>query len=230
MDTPATTTQEIVQTKNYSNYWAIVVLILVNLWPIYGVFFLNWNVGTILVLYWAENIVIGFYNIFKMLLAQGQETQGPILVNNQPVNSSNIFERIFLTGFFSVHYGGFCFGHGMFIFMFIKTGFLGVAKIDWQYLIAPIILLFASHGFSFFSNFIGKNEYKNTSIGQLFTAPYGRIMVTHICIIGSGFIIAFLGSPKPVIILLVLLKIVIDLWFHHMEHQKFAINNSTLVA
>ena len=38
--------------------------------PLWGVLFFNWDAFYIVLLYWAENLVIGFYNILKMVLAQ----------------------------------------------------------------------------------------------------------------------------------------------------------------
>jgi len=46
-------------------------LILSNLIPLIGVLFFGWDVSTILILYWSENVIIGFYNIFKMAMARG---------------------------------------------------------------------------------------------------------------------------------------------------------------
>lgn len=43
------------------------VLILVNLLPIFGVIYANWSVLEIVALYWFENIVIGSLNVLKIL-------------------------------------------------------------------------------------------------------------------------------------------------------------------
>jgi len=44
-----------------------VSLILSNLIPLLSVVFWQWNIGNILFLYWFENIVIGAYNIPRLL-------------------------------------------------------------------------------------------------------------------------------------------------------------------
>ena len=41
-------------------------LIIANLAPIAGAVFLGWNLGDVMVLYWAESAVIGFFNVCKI--------------------------------------------------------------------------------------------------------------------------------------------------------------------
>jgi uncharacterized protein DUF6498 len=48
-----------------------IVLVLANAIPLVGVLFFGWSLITILVLYWLENGIVGFWNIFKINLAQG---------------------------------------------------------------------------------------------------------------------------------------------------------------
>lgn len=48
-----------------------VVLLIANAIPLVGVLFLGWSLWTILVLYWLENGIVGFWNVPKILLAQG---------------------------------------------------------------------------------------------------------------------------------------------------------------
>ena len=48
---------------------SLIVLIAANLVPIYGVVFLGWEVFPLLLLFWLENLIIGMYNVLKMMLA-----------------------------------------------------------------------------------------------------------------------------------------------------------------
>jgi len=48
-----------------------IVLVIANVIPIVGVLFFGWSLITILVLYWIENGIVGFWNIPKIALAQG---------------------------------------------------------------------------------------------------------------------------------------------------------------
>ena len=48
---------------------SVLLLIVANLVPLYGVFFLDWQIFPILLLFWMENVVVGIFNVFKMLVA-----------------------------------------------------------------------------------------------------------------------------------------------------------------
>jgi len=47
------------------------VLLVANAIPVVGVLFFDWSLLTILVLYWLENGIIGFWNVPKILMAKG---------------------------------------------------------------------------------------------------------------------------------------------------------------
>ncbi|MEJ2132790.1 MAG: DUF6498-containing protein, partial [Gammaproteobacteria bacterium] len=72
------------------------LLVVSNLIPLVGVFAWDWDVAAILVLYWSENLILGFFTIVKMLW-------------NSPIGG------LFMSAFFVVHYGGFCGMHGFFV-------------------------------------------------------------------------------------------------------------------
>jgi Family of unknown function (DUF6498) len=48
-----------------------IALLIANAIPIVGVLFFGWSLITILVLYWVENGIVGFWNIPKIALAKG---------------------------------------------------------------------------------------------------------------------------------------------------------------
>ena len=82
---------------------SLLALVLVNLLPLLGVLFFHWDVAALVVLYWSENLVLGFYTLVKMLV-------------KSPVGGlgSGIF--------FLIHYGGFCAVHGLFIIALLVDG------------------------------------------------------------------------------------------------------------
>ena len=47
------------------------VLLVANLIPLVGVLFFDWSLMTILVLYWVENGIVGFWNVPKIAMARG---------------------------------------------------------------------------------------------------------------------------------------------------------------
>jgi hypothetical protein len=49
----------------------MVALLVANAIPLIGVLFFGWSLLTILVIYWLENGIVGFWNVPRILLAQG---------------------------------------------------------------------------------------------------------------------------------------------------------------
>ena len=209
-------------------------LVLANLIPLFGVLRLEWDVGSIVVLYWAENIVIGLYTVIKLLLAAG-------------------FKGLFHVLFFTVHYSGFCGIHGFFVLSLTDFGGTQPAMMpaaDWpgplvfpQMLLnvfrqvlaaAPDALLWAiaalllSHGISFVLNYIGNRENEGQTTNKIMTAPYKRIVILHIAIIAGGFLVMHLGSPIGLLIALVALKITMDIMLHRRSHRTGADSSATV--
>ena len=202
---------------------SLTALVAVNLIPLGGVLFWGWDVGSLVVLYWSENIILGAYTIVKMVVA-------------------NPLGGWLSSLFFLIHYGGFCAVHGIFVLALVMDAepvfFEGEAWPLWlvfvQLLIsvirqvldmAPPEWLFAfaalavSHGISLVFNYFLNGEYRNQTVKALMMAPYKRILVLHVSIILGGFGVMALGSPLPLLMLLVGLKLALDVVLHMREHQ-----------
>ena len=95
-----------------SSTTSLILLIAFNLVPLLGVLFWGWNVATLLVLYWAENGIIGLLNVPKMLLARGPDVPSQGFAR---ASSRSGVGRIALVPFFLVHYGIFWVVHGIFV-------------------------------------------------------------------------------------------------------------------
>jgi hypothetical protein len=195
-----------------------VAVIVANLFPLVGLLFWGWDAFYVVLLYWAENVIIGFYTILKMFCAKADHAIERIL-------------RIFPAAFFMLHYGSFMGGHGLFVLAsFKKNGaeslfgkeetwpfflaFLHLFIMVLRYLfsILPremlIILggLFASHGLSFVYECILNGKYHSAKVSEIMMEPYPRIIPLHIAIIIGGMLSMALGSPIGVLIVLVILK------------------------
>ena len=195
---------------------SVVALILVNLFPMFGVLFMGWDVFPIMLLFWSENVVVGFYNVLRMITCQLQDRQSWIM-------------KVFLIPFFIVHYGGFTAGHGVFVIALFGQPFFKDAvgprldvllRLIWEYnLLYAILSIFLSHGYSFVMNYLRKGEYRRYTLQKLMMSPYSRIVILHVTLIFGALVIVVLKSPTFVLLLFILLKIAIDLWAHLREHQ-----------
>lgn len=196
-----------------------VFLIAVNLIPFYGVLFLGWTVFSIIFLYWFENIIIGVFNVAKMIFVSVKQPKENLA-------------KLFVIPFFLAHYGMFTAVHGVFVFaLFGFPVFKGKAPnfdlvmtvIKNQRLGEAALFIFLSHAFSFFWNYLKKGESRKANLGLLLFSPYQRIVLLHITLLFGGFLLLALGSPVVGLCLFIFLKIVMDIKAHLKEHRKLAI-------
>ena len=214
----------------------VVALVLANLVPVFGVLYLGWDVGAIVVLYWAENLITGGYTLLRMFVTAR-------------------FSEPFHMLFFCLHYGAFCAIHGLAILEL--TSFAGdradmAAHNSWP---GPLVLvqmfvnlvrqvidaapaeflwaclgLLLSHGVSFLLLFIGQQEYRHTTVRKLMHAPYKRIVVLHVAVIAGGALVTLLGSPVGLLIALVALKTGMDIMLHNRSHRAAGETGNDRVA
>lgn len=194
-----------------------VALVLANAVPLVGVLLLGWTVFPLLLLYWLENVVVGAFNVLKMLLAKPAE----------PVYWAG---KLFLIPFFIVHFGGFTFVHGVLVVAFF--GPKGIQPFDLLTAVPAairanelgwgLLSLIASHGFSFYWNYVKNGEYQRASLQALMGQPYGRVIVLHLTVLFGGWIVMLLGSPVGALLVLVALKTAADWRGHRAERRKFA--------
>lgn len=182
-------------------------LILANLLPLAGTVFLGWNLGEVMVLYWAESAVIGFFNLAKMAVI-------------------GRWAALFTGVFFIAHFGAFMAVHFMFIYGIFVEGMQAPAEAELQQVAAMFIglwpalaALFVSHGISFFVNFLGRREYQGRTLGKQMSEPYGRIVLMHLVIIFGGGLSMILGNPTPVLVVVIIGKILLDVRAHLKEHR-----------
>ncbi|MDZ7705575.1 MAG: DUF6498-containing protein [Trueperaceae bacterium] len=198
---------------------ALAALVGANLLPLVGVLLFDWSLFAVMLLYWAENGVIGVFNVVKMLAASRGGWFG------------SLGERLFLVPFFTVHYGGFWLVHGVFVFSLFGSGTqltgsgpfgvdLGAARqaLGGDLWIA-LLSLVASHGVSFVLNFVGDGEFRQVTPSEMMFKPYGRVVILHVTIILGGFVVMALGEPIAALLLMVALKIGVDVAAHLREHR-----------
>jgi len=230
---------------------SLIVLIGVNLVPLWGAAFWGWSVFEIVALYWLENLVIGALNVVKIAAASpdleflatetSKRASGPAsssvpseviptAFSPRKLEAIHHGAKIFLIPFFVFHYGMFCFVHGIFVFVLLGSGSgdpaaqmtSGIPGILGAGGATFLVAVVGSHLWSLAVNFFGAGEFRRTSAINQMAAPYGRVVVLHIAILFGAFAIAALGSPLPLLALLILGKIAMDAAFHVRSHRKLA--------
>ncbi len=162
---------------------------------------------TILFVYFLETIVIGIFNIFKMMYASNQKDKsgfGLIL-------------------FFLFHYGFFVAIQSIFAFAIFSFGDDVVFREpfhlinnygiilnlqDIKYALPAIIF---THLGKFFADFIGNKKYLKFEIKEMMYTPYLRIIIQQFVVILSFFFIIFPKTGNIAAILLIVFRFIIDL-------------------
>lgn len=209
---------------------SVLFLIGVNIVPLLGVIFYDWNLFSIMFLYWFENGIIGVFNVLKIARASKPSSgETRMAINGRP---SNLSGAAFYVPFFIMHYGIFWVVHGVFVIVLFgvfggRFGGVGPPEIMGGFrgfepggVAIAALSLFLSHGVSFYVNFLGNEEYRNVSPDEQMFQPYGRVIALHVTILGGGFLAGYLGTPLASLVLLIVLKTAIDIWAHLREHRK----------
>jgi hypothetical protein len=207
---------------------AAIALVTANLLPLAMVLMGAANAGNLVMLYWAENFVAGFYTVLRMLWAgrgTGSDKAGKTL-------------------FFCLHFGIFCLAHGMFVTsMFLTRDQLAAIHAQPQWpaplfivqdlvlgaeavglfspsgLLYSLLALFASHGVSFYVHYLRNGHYRESRPDDSFLRPYPRMLLLHVCILGGAALIAKIGATEPLLTALVVGKTLIDLALHRRSHR-----------
>jgi hypothetical protein len=207
--------------RRYFRAPSVAILIAANLLPLYGVLYWGWDLYTLMVLYWMETGIVGFFAIVEMAMV------------------ARLF-ALFLVPFFIVHFGGFMLGHIFFLTVMFGGGapnsLAQMPEVVWQVLTErglwiAFVALFVSHGFSFVVNVLRPvwRQWREQAGGEgllpktllppgnpqaVMMAPYGRIVVMHVTIILGALLSEVFKTRVAAFVLLIALKIAVDIAAH----------------
>jgi hypothetical protein len=211
-----TTWKDITKKRLTQSDWSLVIA---NLIPVIGVWFLNWSAKEVFLVYCLETIIIGIFTLIKLFIAGifgkttdvWQSTGGS--VTKQPF--------WFFMIFFILHYG---------LFVAVQMGiFFSVSGIGdengitfwnffskWPTLLtkdAYIMLgvFIVSYGFRLTSDFILTGDHKTSSLGYLMFQPYGRIFIQQVTVIIGSMFLSF-GAGKVFILVFAAIKIYFEIF------------------
>ncbi len=177
----------------------------------------QWDLITLLWIYWAQSVIIGVFNVFKILDLTHFSTNG-FYVNDKPVAPTEETKRQTAL-FFSIHYGIFHLVYFFFLVVFSFVGFWQVsaysaAAASVLFILASIALFFANHLYSFLHN--REQERKRIrNIGGVMFSPYARIIPMQLTLILGVFLV-----DQMALLLFLVLKTVADVITHVAEHAQ----------
>src|SRR5438067_9337311 len=166
----------------------------------------HWSLASLLILYWAQSIIIGVANVFRILNLERFSTAN-FTINNRPVEPTPQLKRQ-AARFFALHYG---------VFHAVYLGFIVAfprGEALWTWPLALGVAVFAlNHLWSYRRNRAADRQ-GTPNIGILMFMPYGRIVPMH-AIVLSGLVFAPTGIG---IVIFIVLKTAADVAMHIVEH------------
>lgn len=180
--------------------------------PLVGLTFLGWNPVIILPLYWVENIAVGYYTYKKLMLPD--ITESGITVSSGD-GSKNLVQRAALASFFVMHYGIFTLVHGVFAFTVVPSVIAG-SSVDTSPLLwavpTALITAFVAERIRFVRQITSPELRSKITQENAMGAAYVRIIVLHFSILVGAWIIIGLGLPQGAAIVLILLKMIVEIF------------------
>lgn len=178
----------------------------------WGVLSGGWSVFAVMALYWVENVIIGVFNVVKMLFAGALGGLAAFV------------GTLFMVAFFCVHYGLFTAVHGFFVVMLFgrEAGIVGGSglfqplgrMLGWLLAsrdgVLAMLAIVSLHGVACV-RWLMRRAAGEGAGENLFGAVYGRVMVLHVALIAGAGLTQALNAPRGGVLLLVALKLLYDL-------------------
>ena len=191
--------------------------VLINIIPLWGVWFNGWDPKQIFLIYCAESIIVGLFTILKMLIVTQIKKKD---VWDEP--SGTEVSGYFFIFFFIVHYGFFAAIQLMFFFGASKiidtiNPLEALSKLPAALDSYAKTLLWgfvAVYSVRMVIDFIFSGEFKKASLGILMFSPYIRIFIQQFVVILGGFILSF-GAGKVFMLVFVLVKIFFEVFVNY---------------
>lgn len=202
-------------------------LVVANLLPVYGVWFLNWDAREVFMIYCLETVIVGFFTLVKMGVVTAFKKWDWWENNGSRTKVHGVFHMLF----FFVHYGFFI-AIQMFIFsnttIFDSSKDLGLSNflfnLPAHFTKGSSIMLgsfIVGYGYKIFNEFILTDEYKTASLSKIMFEPYIRIFIQQFTVIVGSFILLF-GAGNIFILVFALIKTLFTVGINYEELLKKA--------
>lgn len=213
---------------DFSGNPPLVSLLVANLVTIVMAVAGNWDLASVLFIYWAQSVIIGIFTVITLLdadteaLAAGMDRSIAGHGGSQKISTRSVgFYKCILAGFFAVHYGLFHWAYFSFI---VETGLFGPLNFSDTGIWISCGLFFANHLYSFLYH-RGSQPRGAVFLTEEFVRPYNRIIPMHLTIIFGSIIVlvlefAGITTVMPVLVLFLVLKTYADLGKHMQKHRN----------
>jgi len=190
---------------------SVVALIGANLIAIILAVIEGWDLHELLLVYWSQSVIIGYFNVRRMLALDKFSVEG-LSQNGRNLTATRETQKS-ISGFFALHYGAFHLVYLAFILTDERNAFQG----NWLYIAVCVAAFFLNHRYSYIEH-RDDDRTRKPNIGNIMFFPYIRIIPMHLTIIAGG---AFGGASTGTLILFLGLKTVADVAMHKVEHASW---------
>jgi len=209
-------------------YPSLLGTVIVNFTPLIGVLLWGWGVGPLVLLYWLENVVVGFITLCRMALTAFSSVAGAASL-------------LFIGPFFCFHYGLFCFVHGVFVLAFanmsgglenaaanipagaIEGGPFGVFNAALHSAPGLPLILVLIGGWRLvltLMHFVLRGDFRTSNPMEEMGKPYGRIITLHFAIFAGALALMWLKEPAWGMFGLIMLKTAFDFFGVRKEAKE----------
>lgn len=186
----------------------VVPLLLSNLLTIVWALFEGWQILDVMLVYWVQSIVIGYYNYHRIMDLDEFSTEGFSINDRRPEATAETRKKV--AGFFALHYGAF---HAVYLgFMLSQES--GEVSLSIFGIIACIVAFIFNHRYSYQYN-KERDSQRVPNIGTIMFFPYARIVPMHLTI---GLAASLGNSSVKALLIFLLFKTVADVIMHMVEH------------
>jgi len=185
-----------------------VMLIIANLYPVIDLLGKKEPVGSLLIVYWIQLMIIGFWNSVKLAVITRWKALAivPMFVVMY-VSIINIF-GIIAGGLLDDQMQGTAWHE-----QFSLTNYRVTAAV-----------FFVNHGLSFWLNFIKGREFETTTWETQLGKPFLRAMPMWLAALVGGIIGGFLSSAVWALVFVLPVKLTLDVLGHFVDHGMLDLN------
>ena len=166
----------------------------------------DWSTASLMLVYWAQSVVIGAANVFRILALDRFSTEN-FRINNRAVDPTPATKRQ-VAAFFALHYGLF---HVVYLVFLATDG----APLFMPWIWVCTAAFAANHLWSYRYN-RDLDRQGTPNIGTLMFTPYLRIVPMHLTIIFGGLLV----HTGAGLLLFGALKTAADVAMHIVEHMQ----------
>lgn len=192
---------------NDASFW---VLFFSNVFTIFLALKSNWDIATLLWIFWYQSIIIGFFAIFRFFKKRRIDMLGLVLdpaeIRDPKSKMIVFFIKIVIALVFILVYGQFHVVYFWCLDLYFPT------EIIFSAILLPVMIFFLNHLFSFFYN--QNKDSQDQSVYKIVSLVSARVVPMHLIIILGAFLF---GRTT---LLFLVIKMLTDLFAHIKEHDQ----------